>query len=316
MKKVFSLLYLLIICKLAALSQQDPQFTNNMYCKLGINPGYAGAEDAINGLILKRYQWAGMKGAPETTLFSVDAAVDLFGNPGGLGLNIINDKLGFEKNIVINASYAYKTELNIGSLGVGLSMGLHNKSINGDWYIPEDEFGIYTPFGSDPSIPQSEVSQMAFDIGAGFYLSSGDYYMGVSVTHINQPAIKYDELVSVYLSRHYYFSGGYNIKLTNPLFELWPSVLFKTDFAAWQLDVNTNIIYDDRFWGGISYRMNDAVALLLGMELFNGLKLGYSFDLVTSSIGYYGFSSHEIFISYSIDLERDRNKKYKSVRFL
>ena len=73
---------------------------------------------------------------------------------------------------------------------------------------------------------------------------------------------------------------------------------------------------DDRFWGGISYRMNDAVALLLGMELFNGLKLGYSFDLVTSSIGYYGFSSHEIFISYSVNLERNRNQKYKSIRFL
>ena len=147
-------------------------------------------------------------------------------------------------------------------------------------------------------------------------LSSNNYYAGFSATHINQPAIKYDDLISTYLSRHYYFSGGYNIKLVNPLFELWPSVLFKTDLAAWQLDVNTNIIYDKRFWGGISYRINDAVALLLGMELFNGLKLGYSFDLVTSSIGYYGFASHEIFVSYSIDLERDRNKKYKSVRFL
>ena len=82
------------------------------------------------------------------------------------------------------------------------------------------------------------------------------------------------------------------------------------------MDVNTNIIYDDRFWGGLSFRMNDAVALLLGLEMFNGLNLGYSFDLVTSSIGYYGFASHEFFISYSIDLERDRNKKYKSIRFL
>jgi type IX secretion system PorP/SprF family membrane protein len=316
MKKLFSLLYLLIGFSLVSISQQDPQFTNNMYYKLGVNPGFAGAEDAINGLILKRYQWSGIKGAPETLVFSVDAALNIFGGPGGLGLNIVSDELGFENNIMIHTSYAYKTEMSFGNLGLGLSVGLVNKNINGKWEIPEDDFGIYTQPTSDPAIPQGETSQMAFDFGGGMYLASNQYYVGVSVTHINQAAIKYAELVSTYLSRHYYFMGGYNIKLTNPLFELRPSVLFKTDLAAWQLDVNTNIIYDDRFWGGISYRVNDAVALLMGIEMFNGLKVGYSFDLVTSAIGYYGFASHELFINYSIDLERDRNKKYKSVRYL
>ncbi|NLB25766.1 MAG: type IX secretion system membrane protein PorP/SprF [Bacteroidales bacterium] len=317
MKKIFSLLYLLIIFNILAFSQQDPQFTNNMFYKLGVNPGFSGAGDAINGLILKRYQWEGMKGAPKTTVFAVDAALDIFGNPGGLGLNIVNDQLGFEKNLSINASYAYKADLSIGKLGVGLSVGLFNKSINGEWMIPDDDnLGIYTQPDSDPYIPQGENSQMAFDLGAGLYLSSNKYYLGVSATHLNQAPISFSELVSAYLSRHYYFMGGYNIKLPDPLFEVRPSVFFKTDLAGWQLDVNANIIYDDRFWGGVSFRMNDAVALLLGIELFNGLNLGYSFDLVTSSIGYYGFASHELFINYSIDLERDRNKKYKSIRFL
>jgi type IX secretion system PorP/SprF family membrane protein len=316
MKKLFSLLYLLNIFSLVAYSQQDPQFTNNMHYKLGVNPGYAGAENAISGLILKRYQWEGIRGAPETLAFSVDAALNIFGRPGGLGLNIVNDQLGFEKNIMINTSYAYKTEMSLGNLGFGLSLGVINKNINGEWTIPEDDYGIYTPVTSDPAIPQGETSQMAFDIGGGVYISSNQYFMGLSVTHINQAAIKYAELVSTYLSRHYYFMGGYNIKLTNPLFELRPSVLFKTDLAAWQMDVNANIIYDDRFWGGISYRFNDAVALLMGVEMFNGLRVGYSFDLVTSAIGYYGFASHELFVSYSIDLERDRSKKYKSIRFL
>ena len=102
MKKVISFLYLLLLINLAALSQQDPQYTNNMYYKLGVNPGFAGAEDAISGLILNRYQWVGMTGAPETLVFSVDAAVNMFGG-SGIGLNIINDELGFENNISISA---------------------------------------------------------------------------------------------------------------------------------------------------------------------------------------------------------------------
>jgi len=250
-------------------------------------------------------------------VFSVDAAVDAFGTPSGIGLNIVSDQLGFYENTTINANYAYKTELSIGTLGIGVSLGLFSMSINGEWEVPDDDgFGLYTQPESDPLIPQGEVSQMAFDIGGGLYLTSNRYFLGASVTHINQADIKYADQSSIYLARHYYLMGGYNITLGDPLFELRPSFLFKTDLAGWQVDVNANVVYDERFWGGLSYRVNDAVALLMGMEMENGLKVGYSFDLVTSAIGYYGFASHEIFISYSIDLERNRNKKYKSVRFL
>jgi len=317
MKKLISFLYLLIIVKLAAMGQQDPQFTNFMQYKLGANPGYAGAEDAISGIILNRFQWEGFPGAPKTLVFAVDAAVDAFGTPGGLGLNIINDQLGYSENMTINANYAYKAELGIGTLGIGVSLGLFSKNINGQWKVPDDDgFNLYTQPESDPGIPQGEVSQMAFDIGGGLYLTSTKYFLGASVTHINQADIEYSDQASTYLSRHYYIMGGYNIKLTNPLFELRPSFLFKTDLAGWQTDFNANLVYDERFWGGLTYRVNDAVALLMGLEMVNGLQVGYSFDLVTSAIGNYNFASHEIFVSYSIDLERSRNKKYKSVRFL
>ena len=316
MKKIFSFLYLVIIVKLAAFSQQDPQFTNNMFYKLGVNPGYAGAEGTISGIILNRYQWVGFEGAPKTLVFSAEAAIDAFGSPGGIGLNIVSDELGFEKNTQFNVNYAYSKILGVGKLGIGLSAGIYNKSINGEWEVPEDNLGIYTQPNSDPAIPQGEVSQMALDAGLGLYLSSNQYFIGVSVTHLNQASIKFSDLASTYLVRHYYLMGGYNIKLSDPLFELRPSFLFKSDFASWQLDINTNIVFNDRFWGGISYRVQDAIALLMGMEMENGLRFGYSFDLVTSSVARYGFSSHEIFVSYSLDLERNRNQKYKSIRFL
>ncbi len=316
MKKIISFLYLLFIVKLAAFGQQDPQFTNYMEYKLGMNPGYAGIEGKISGLILNRYQWEGFKGAPKTLIFSANAAVDGFGSPGGVGLNVVSDQLGFEKNTQINANYSYIRTLGIGNLGIGLSLGLFSKSINGEWEVPEDNFGIFTQPNSDPAIPQGEVSQMALDAGFGLYLKSNKYYLGASVTHINQASIKFSDLASTYLARHYYLMGGYNIKLSDPLFVLRPSFLFKSDLAGWQLDLNTNVVFDERFWGGISYRVRDAIALLLGMEMENGLRFGYSFDLVTSAIGRYGFGSHEIFVSYSLDLEKNRTQKYKSIRFL
>jgi type IX secretion system PorP/SprF family membrane protein len=316
MKKIFSFLYLVIIVKLAAFSQQDPQFTNNMFYKLGVNPGYAGSGGTISGIILNRYQWDGFKGGPKTLVFSAEAAINAFGSPGGIGLNIISDELGFEKNTQINVNYAYSKTLGIGKLGIGLSAGLLNKSINGEWEVPEDNLGIYTQPSSDPAIPQGDVSQMALDAGFGLYLSSNQYFLGASVTHINQASIKFSDLAVTYLVRHYYLMGGYNIKLSDPLFELQPSFLFKSDLASWQLDLNANIVFNKRFWGGITYRVQDAIALLMGMEMENGLRFGYSFDLTTSSMSHYGYGSHELFVSYSLNLERNRNQKYKSIRFL
>ena len=308
--------FFIFTINLAVLGQQDPQYTNNMFYKLGVNPGFAGSQDAITGIILNRYQWAGFEGAPKTMAFSADAPVLVFGKPSGIGLNIIDDVLGPEKNVLVNVNYAYKTALSFGNLGIGVSLGIFNKAIDGDWEIPEDDLGIYIDPGSDPGITQGEVSQIAFDAGIGLYLESKKYYLGASVTHVNQASIKFSDLATTYLARHYYLSGGYNIKLPDPLFELRPSVLVKTDLAGWQVDLNANMVYNNRFWGGFSYRIQDAVALLFGMELFNGLNVGYSFDLTTSAIGRYGYGSHEVFISYSVNVEKNRSRKYKSVRFL
>ena len=317
MKKIISFLFLGLVINLAVYGQQDPQYTNNMFYKLGVNPGYAGAEGAINGLILNRYQWVGFEGAPKTLVFSADAAIEAFGAHSGIGFNVVSDELGFEKNTQINLNYAYKVPIKFGILGIGVSLGLLNKGINPDgWVSPDDIFNNSEGGTGDPLIPQSEVSQIAFDAGLGLYLSTNQYYLGVSVTHLNQASIQFDELASTYLVRHYYLSGGYNIKLSNPLFELRPSFFLKSDMASWQLDLNTNLVINERFWGGISYRIQDAVAILLGMEMENGLRFGYSFDLVTSAISRYGHGSHEIFVSYSLDLERNRNQKYKSIRFL
>ena len=317
MKKIFAFFFSVIVFEFASYSQQDPQYTNNMYYKLGVNPGYAGAENAMSGLFLNRYQWEGFKGAPKTLVFSMDAAVNMFGTTGGIGLNFIKDQLGFEENTIVNASYAYKTSLSFGDLGVGLSVGLYSKAFNAaEWESTDDIMGGSSGGEGDYLIPQGEASQMAFDAGLGLYLSSNHYYIGASVTHINQAAIKYADLASIYLARHYYLMGGYNIKLSDPLFELRPSFLFKSDLAVWQLDVNTNVVFDDKFWGGVSYRVNDAIALLVGLEMVNGLKVGYSFDLVTWAGSRYGFASHEIFVTYSVDLDKNRSQKYKSVRFL
>jgi type IX secretion system PorP/SprF family membrane protein len=314
MRKNFCFLFLLIFINLAAYAQQDPQFSFNKATQLIVNPGYAGSNDGVTGLILNRYQWSGFAGAPKTLLFSVETTTNIFGGKSGVGLNIMKDELGFEENIVINLNYAYHTTTSIGDLGIGASFGIFNKAINGEWEIPESNW--HTPAGSDKSIPSGEVSQIAFDTGFGLYLKSRDYFASLSVTHINEAKIEFDDMAYTFFVRHYYLSAGYNISLSNPLFELRPAIFAKSDLASTQIDFNVDLVYNERFTGGLSYRLEDAVVILIGFEMINGLNIGLAYDITTSALGRYGYGSQEVYLRYSLALGKGRLKKYKSIRFL
>lgn len=315
MKKIFCFLFLYIIAILAAIAQQDPQFSFNKLTQLTVNPGYAGNDGAINGIILNRYQWVGITGAPKTLVFSVGSASNLFGLNSGVGFNIISDEIGFFKNISVGLDYAYRMKTSIGDLGIGTSLGFFNMSIKPEWYIPESDY--YQSLSAETGIiPSTEASQLAFDMGIGAFLRSKDYFVGVSATHINQASIVLSDQARTFLARHYYLSAGYNISLSDPLFELQPSVYIKTDLAAYQADLLIDLVYKKRFSAGLNYRINDAICVLLGFELNNGLKLGYAYDIITSALSGYTGGSHELYLSYSLDLGKNRNKKYKSIRYL
>jgi len=313
MKKIFCFLFLYIIANLAAIAQQDPQFSFNRLTQLTVNPGFAGSDGALSGLILNRYQWDGFEGSPQTLVFSAGGATNLFGINSGIGFNVINDELGFYKNISVNFDYAYRKKTNIGVLGIGTSIGFYNMSVNGEWYIPESEIHNST---TDPGIPQGEASQLALDVGLGLFLKSNDYFVGASVTHLNQASIVLEDQARSFLARHYYLASGYNFKLSDPLFELRPAVYLKTDLVGYQLDCTVDLVYKERFTAGLNYRIDDAVGILIGFEMNNGLRIGYAYDIMTSALSGYGGGSHELYLSYSIDLGKNRNKKYKSIRYL
>jgi type IX secretion system PorP/SprF family membrane protein len=314
MKKIFCFLFLYIIVILAAIAQQDPQFTFNKMTQLSVNPGFAGNDGVVSGVILNRYQWTGFEGAPQTLLFSAGAATDLFGVKSGVGLNILSDELGFSKNIAVGIDYALHKNTAIGMLGIGASLGFYNMALNGDWKVPKE--GPWGEPTGDPLVPKTDVSQMALDLGFGLFLKDDDYYVGASVTHLNQPSIVFEEQARTYLARHYYISAGYNISMADPLFEIQPSVLFKTDMVSYQADMTVDLVYKKRYSAGLNYRINDAIGILLGFELANGLKVGYAYDIMTSALTAEGNGSHEVYLGYSFDLGKNRNKKYKSVRYL
>ena len=314
MKKLnIAFLFLVLIIQ-PVLSQQDPLSSQYMFNTMTYNPGVAGTSGMICATALNRQQWIGFKGAPSTTIFNISAPVTPFKIKSGIGLLVESDNIGFDKDINLSAVYAYLIDLGQGKLGIGLNLGMLNKTLNPSWQIPSGD--SHTPPSGDPLIPENKESYVAFDAGLGLYYKADNYYASLSVTHLNQPKIKFSKGLP-YISRHYYLTAGYTLHLPNPSLELIPSFFAFSDGKVAQFTVTSLLRYNKKAWGGVSYRAGDALIGIAGIELFNGIRLGYAYDFTISDIRKNSSGSHEFMVNYCFDLSLGKSPmKYKSIRFL
>jgi type IX secretion system PorP/SprF family membrane protein len=297
-----------------------------MFNLLTVNPGYAGSNEMMNVTLGNRQQWmGGFKGvdgtsmAPSTTVFGVDTEINLLGWNSGIGLSIMNDEIGAFTTLYMSAIYSKRWETDYGKLGVGLSLGMVNQGIDGEILEVEphklnggEKIGNYHK-------PEDFTGEegMAFDAGFGAFLEHKDYYLGISVAHLNQPKPKFKDTYATQINRTAFITGGYRIQMKKRPIVLIPSIFLKTNMSSYQIDWNINGILKDKYWGGLSYRMQDAIVLLGGVELNNGLRIGYSYDISISQLSGAQNGSHEIMLGYRFDLSLEKRKKqYKSVRYL
>ncbi len=300
--------------------QQEAQFSQYMFNNLGFNPGVAGTSEAINAFGLYRQQWLGFEDtegndvAPETYTITLDAPIRLI--RGGLGLTITSDKLGFEGNTMVKFGYAYHLKVGNGIMGLGAMVSFNDKSVDFSQLKPVDDDPILTQLGKE--------SDMLVDASVGvFYRVPEQYYVGISSTQILQSKGKALGKVEgkdfrMQLKRHYYLTGGYEFTFPrNPAFTVTPSMLFKTDGASFQVDASAMLNYKERFWGGLSYRLQDAIVVMLGVN-YKNIRIGYSYDVTTSALGgSYSSGSHEVMAGYSFKLEVEKlRQSYKNTRFL
>jgi len=296
-------------------AQFDAQVTQFMFNVQGYNPAAIGEQQMMKVFGMQRLQWVGMKNAPSTTDFSLDAPFKIKKTYHAVGVNFQNDAFGLFVNQRVGFVYAYKQKIGEGFLSIGTRLGFANMTVKGDSaYIPSG--GSYHN-QNDLEVPKSKESDIGFDMDVGVYYSHSNFDIGFSVMHLTEPMIAWGENSEFFFSRTYILSGGYKFKFPNPNYTIKPAMLIKTDFVSWQMDVNLLMEYKTRFWWGVSYRIQDAVSLLAGLRVLNGLMIGYSYDLPTSKIIKTSSGSHELFLSYEFKLDIERkNSKYKSVRFL
>jgi type IX secretion system PorP/SprF family membrane protein len=189
-----------------------------------------------------------------------------------------------------------------------------NKSINGNWVAIDDPT-------QDALIPASNISDNVLDLGFGLhYHIPGKLNFGISSTHLNAGKLSGTNFAYT-LARHYYVFGGYEHQLNDQL-TLRPNFWLKSDVATTQVDVNVNVLWNNMLWGGLSYRLQDAIVPMLGYQgtLANGkgnYRVGYSYDITTSALRNHSSGSHELMLGFCYDIfPKPKITRYRNVRFL
>lgn len=290
--KTNSIILLLLLAMVPGFAQQDSQYTHYMYNTITINPAYAGSRGVTSIFGLHRTQWAGLDGAPTTNAFSIHSPIQ--NSRLGIGLSFVNDKIGAgdQSNIGADLSYSIPTSEKYDlSFGIKVSADLLN--------VDYTKLNRYDP--SNPLFQNNIDNEFAPNVGAGVYYHSDQLYLGFSVPNfLNVRHFDDNASAAVKDRLHYYLMGGYVFDLS-PSVKLKPSVLTKiVSGAPLQVDLSANVLLQDKVSLGLAYRWSAAATAMAGIQITDGLLVGYSYDFDTTSLENYNSGSHEIFLRFEL----------------
>ena len=310
-KRKYAIFLLLWLLTASVWAQQEPSFSHYWAMEPSFNPAAVGKESKLNVTGAYAMTLIGFENNPRTMYVAGDMPFMMMNKMHGVGLQLMNDQIGLFKHQRLVVQYAYKQRLLGGILSIGVQAGLLSEKFNGSGLDLEDT--------SDPAFSKTDDTGTAVDLSAGLYYQHGPWYAGLSILHATAPTIELGEKSIYNISNVYYLTGGYNIRLNNPLLTIHPSMLVRYDGTAYRGDVTCRLKYthDNRvLYAGVGCSPTNSVTAFLG-GLFHGVMLGYSYEVYTSALSF-GNGSHELFVGYQTELtlyKKGRNR-HQSVRFL
>ena len=288
-------------------SQQVPLYSQYILNGFLLNPAVAGSEGYTAVNITAREQWIGFKNAPGTYALSFQTRMlkksyisrgtsvkkrsrmgSRSGNVG-LGGYIFNDRNGAVGRTGLKFTYAYHINFRHSQLSFGLS------AVGYQFRIDDDLIHLADP--GDELWLGANKSVFIPDADFGVYYTARNYWGGLSVDQMFESILKigdsgYDHYK---MERNYYLIGGYDFELNRDLV-LSPSTLVKyAENGKFQADITGKLIFQQSYWGGITYRTGQSIIILAGVSV-DKLIFGYAYDIGLNSIMKHSYGTHEFTI--------------------
>ncbi len=311
------LFFIVFILNFVVFAQQDPQYTQYMYNQSIINPGYATNDlGIINFGAINRSQWASSVGAPKSFNFFIHTPIS---EKIEIGASFVADNTGDgtvkENNFYADVAYVLNLKGNH-KLSFGLKAGFTNFRSSFDGFrFPDDDI-INGAITNDPAFENQ--SKIFPNIGAGLFYFTDDYYVGFSAPNLLKTQ-HLDDINGIQRlgseEIHLFLTGGYVFTINSGL-KLKPAIMTKyVKGSPVVLDTSLNVLFNNRFEGGIAYRINDSFSAMFNLKATTSLRIGYAYDFTTSNLGNFNSGTHEIMVLYDLDLTGLTKGYDKSPRF-
>jgi type IX secretion system PorP/SprF family membrane protein len=310
MRKIFQLIgFVLFGLNVQA---QDPHFSQFFASPLTLNPAFTGKFEGVWRVAANnRNQWVSIPKAYLTSSASVDFPImknkipegDVFGvgisgltdasANGALKLNYGSMSLSYHKAL---------DESGYNTIGAGFQGTYSNLVLNTSQLFFEDELtqngfvqGTSNDYLGNTALTNGNNARNYFDMNAGLLYSGSsngenNYYIGLSMYHINRPKLSFKQNNNWYLSNRATIHGGGSFAISDVV---GVNVSFIQQFQnkasetvlGGTLSINAN--GDDEkptnVYVGSWMRVNDAVIPYLGLEI-GGLRIGATYDVNISGL--------------------------------
>tara|TARA_R110000823_G_scaffold312274_1_gene438833 strand:- start:2274 stop:3266 length:993 start_codon:yes stop_codon:yes gene_type:complete len=299
---------ILLVCCLLFLSagmlfaQKEPQYTQYMYNIGSFNPAYVGTVETPDITGLYRVQWSGIPGAPRTMRFGVNLPFQ--NEKNGLGFNVVSDQLGPTTQTYIDVAYSFQVKLSEETkLSFGVDAGgslLDVDYTKGDFENP-----------NEPLLNNADTFNKFYPtVGAGIFMYQQNWYVGLSVPNFLTSGLYADEVANIVEDKmQFNFIGGYVFDFSEG-FKFKPAFLMNyLNGSPLNLNLSANFLISDVVTLGASYRLDNAISGLAGLQVSNSLFLGYSYDYNTNGLGEYSQGSHEVILKFYLGKGSSKVKK-------
>lgn len=305
----------------SANAQQVPQFSQYLRNQYLVNPAAAGVYDFVDVTIGGRMQWLGFEDAPKTSYLYISSPLSNTAkpryNPGirissgpvrnpeiktgrlkhALGGQVIADQYGAFRQLRASVTYALHVPLSRDyNLSFGTSLGLSNRSFLADRAQTLNMMtGAAYVDNTYDNFVANTGAQNTMDVGAGLYLYSKNMFFGISADQLTKDFVKFGNVETTFdPNMHFQGTAGVKIPLSRDV-TLMPAVLAKyTDAAPLSIEGSLLLEYKEWLWIGASFRNEDAVVAMAGLNISERFKFGYSYDFNISSVNNYSSGGHEL----------------------
>lgn len=296
---------------------QDFQFTQFYAAPLYLNPALTGISQETRMGSVYRNQWPGLN--YQFTAFTAYLDHYSFDQKSGIGISFSSFSEEFLKlnTTEISGYYAYNLQLSEdAALQVGTQISYNQKRGTLENLLFGDQIDIF----NQSHLPSSADAVGGlepfnyFSIGLGTVLTGDKLWIGVAGHHLNRPNLAF--YVRDGHTQHwpkYSLQAGYTIPLDEPEFWEEDSGKFVHLMANYKrqgpfqfVDFGLQLLLNQLVLGAGLRNMpiqsdlpkRESVIALFGLNISNGLSMGYSYDYPISDVGSQTLGSHELSLRY------------------